>query len=80
MAAAGYDVTAFTDTISALAALEAAQWLELLITRVIFPPGQPNGVALAIMARVKKPGVKVLFAALPETREYSRTCASFWPR
>ena len=27
--AAGDDVTAFTDTISALAALEAAQWLEL---------------------------------------------------
>ena len=63
--AAGYDVTAFTDTISALAALEAAQWLELLITRVIFPPGQPNGVALARMARVKKPGVKVLFASSP---------------
>ena len=77
--AAGYDVTAFTDTISALAALEAAQWLELLITRVIFPPGQPNGVALARMARVKKPGVKVLFAALPETREHTAGLGEFLP-
>jgi CheY-like chemotaxis protein len=77
--AAGYDVTAFTDTISALAALEAAQWLELLITRVIFPPGQPNGVALARMARVKKPGVKLLFAALPETQEHTAGLGEFLP-
>jgi hypothetical protein len=56
---------------SAIEALEAAQLIEVLITRVIFPEGQPNGVSLALMARVKKPGVKVLFAALPETQKHT---------
>jgi hypothetical protein len=33
--------------------------------------GQPNGVSLALMARTKKPRVKVLFVALPETQEHT---------
>ena len=51
---------------AALDALENAQRVEVLITRVRFPPGKPNGIALALMARHKRPGIKVLFTARPE--------------
>ena len=76
---AGYEVTAFTDAMSALAALEAAQRVEVLITRAQFPEGQLNGVALALMARRKRPGVKVLFVALPETQEHTEGVGEFLP-
>jgi DNA-binding NtrC family response regulator len=68
---AGYDVAVFADSMSALAALEAAQRVEVLITRVLFPAGQPNGVSLGLMARFKRPRIKVLFVALPETLEHT---------
>jgi DNA-binding NtrC family response regulator len=54
--AAGYEVAAFTDTMLALDALETARRVEVLITRVRFAAGMPNGVALSRMARVKRPG------------------------
>jgi CheY-like chemotaxis protein len=71
LTAAGHDVLAFTSSMTAIDALEAAQQIEVLVTRVIFPNGQPNGVSLALMARTKKPRVKVLFVALPETQEHT---------
>ena len=43
---AGHDVVAFQDTMSALDAREVAQPIELLITRLQFPAGQPNRVSL----------------------------------
>jgi DNA-binding NtrC family response regulator len=43
---AGYEVVSFADSMSALDALEAAQHVEMLITRVLFPEGTPNGVTL----------------------------------
>ncbi len=79
LTAAGYDVAAFTNTIRAIGALEAAQHIEVLITRVLFPMGQPNGVALARMARMKRTGVKVLFTALPETQEHTVGVGEFLP-
>jgi DNA-binding NtrC family response regulator len=63
---AGHDVAAFANSMSALTALENAQLVEVPITRVLFPEGTPNGVALGRMARVKRPGVKVLFVEAPE--------------
>src|SRR5271155_4651531 len=68
--AAGYDVAAFGDSMSAFAALEAADRVEVLITRLLFPEGTPNGAALGRMTRLKRPGVKVLFVALPELQVY----------
>jgi DNA-binding NtrC family response regulator len=79
LVAAGHDVRAFTDTMSALKALERAQRVEVLVTRVVFPPGQPNGVSLALIARLKRPGVKVLFAAEHETREHTEGLGEFLP-
>ncbi|HME20527.1 MAG TPA: hypothetical protein VKI44_04060 [Acetobacteraceae bacterium] len=50
---AGYDVATFTDTLAATDALDKAERIvEVLITRVLFPKGQPHGVALALMARM----------------------------
>jgi DNA-binding NtrC family response regulator len=77
--AAGHDVMAFSSSMSAIDALEHAQQIEVLVTRVIFPEGQPNGVSLALMTKMKKPGVKVLFAALPETQKHTEGVGEFLP-
>lgn len=77
--AAGHDVAAYLNSLAALEALEAAQRVEVLITRVAFPEGQPNGVSLARMARVKKRGVKILFAADTRNRPYTEGIGEFLP-
>ena len=66
------DVATFPDSMTALGALEAAKRIELLITRVRFPPGQPHGVSLGLMARQKRPGLKVLLLSRPETEEFTK--------
>jgi DNA-binding NtrC family response regulator len=63
---AGYGAASFVDPMSALDALEVARTVEALITRVRFGPGKPNGIALARMARLKRPDIRVLFVAQPE--------------
>jgi DNA-binding NtrC family response regulator len=67
--AAGHEVRVFPDPLAALDALEDARRVELLITRVEFPVGRSNGAALALMARQKRPGVKVLFVCRSEYRK-----------
>lgn len=76
---AGYDVAAFVESMSALAALETAQRVEVLITRVLFPEGTPNGVALGRMTRLKRPEVKVLFVARPDTQAHTEGVGEFLP-
>ena len=78
--AAGYDAVGFQDLMSAIDALEHPKRIELLITRVRFPPGTPNGVALACMARLKRPGIKVLFTSFPEVRQHTDGIGEFLPR
>jgi DNA-binding NtrC family response regulator len=65
----GHDVATFPDPLAAWDALEAAKLTEVLVTRVEFPPGRSNGVSLALMARSKRPGIRVLFLALPKYAE-----------
>jgi DNA-binding NtrC family response regulator len=74
---AGYDVASFRDSMSALGALEMAKRVELLVTCVHFPAGQPNGVALGRMTRVKRPDVQILFIAQPETEEHTEGIGEF---
>ena len=76
---AGHDVAPFVDPMEALLALEAPQKIEILIPRIRFPPGKPNGVSLARMARAKCPWIKVLFTALPELAEFAEGVGAFMP-
>jgi DNA-binding NtrC family response regulator len=76
---AGYDVVAFADPMAALNALDTAERVEVLITRVEFEPGKINGVALALMARTKRPGIKVVFAALQEFEHHAAGLGEFMP-
>ena len=78
--AAGYDVVAFPDSMAGIDALEHPKRIELLITRVRFPAGTPNGAALARMARLKRPGIKVLFTSFPEVRQHTEGLGEFLPR
>jgi DNA-binding response OmpR family regulator len=77
---AGFDAIAIMDSMSGIDALEHPKHVELLITRVRFPSGTPNGAALARMARLKRPGIKVLFASFPEVRQHIDGLGEFLPR
>ena len=77
---AGYDAIAIMDSMSGIDALEHAEHIELLITRVRFPSGTPNGAALARMARLKRPDIKVLFAAFREVQVDTEGLGEFLPR
>jgi DNA-binding NtrC family response regulator len=76
---AGHDVTPFNDPMVALDALTEAHAVQLLITRVAFVPGKPHGIAVARMARMKLPGIKVLFTALPKYAEHAEGLGAFMP-
>jgi DNA-binding NtrC family response regulator len=67
---AGHKVVAFQEPMEALSALETAQFA-ILITRARFPVGQPNGVAMAQMARMKQPWIKVVFTIAAENLEHT---------
>jgi DNA-binding NtrC family response regulator len=75
----GHDVATFADPLAAWDALEAAQRIEVLVTRVQFPPGKPHGFALARMARSKRPTIRVLFVALPEFADDAAELGEFMP-
>ena len=76
---AGYNVAAFSDPLAALNALEKAGSVELLISRVRFDAGMPHGINLALVARTKRPGLKVLFTALPEYEALTQGIGAFVP-
>jgi DNA-binding NtrC family response regulator len=76
---AGHDVFSFVDPMDALNALDTSHLLEVLVTRVQFGLGKMNGVALARMARSRRPGIRVLFTALPEFKDYAEGLGKFMP-
>lgn len=63
----------------ALRALEGAETVELLITRVQFPVGTPHGIALVRMARQRRPGLKVIFTAREEMGEFTEDLGELIP-
>jgi len=77
--AAGHTVADFDDPMVALDALESAHQIELLITRANFGPGKLNGIALARMARIKQPDVRVLFTAISEYESHAEGLGEFLP-
>ena len=51
--------------------LKSPQRIEVLVTRVLFRPGQPHGIALANASRMTRPSLKVIFTALPEVAHHA---------
>jgi hypothetical protein len=51
---------------TALNEINAAGHFEVLITRVSFPEGKPNGASLALMLRTQYLRLKTIFAARAE--------------
>src|SRR5262249_23074597 len=64
------EVAPFSDPMRALDALDGAQTVELLITRVQYPAGKPTGIVLARMARWRRPQIRILMMAVPEAEPY----------
>ena len=77
--ASGHEVASFVDTSAAWDALEAAQRIEILVTRINFGPGKPHGIALALSARLRRPGVRVLIVARPDYAEDAAGIGLFLP-
>jgi hypothetical protein len=73
----GFDAKALADSMAALDALEGAYLIELLVTCPNFPDGKPNGVALARIARARRPGIKVLFVGPTELEHYTEGLGAY---
>ena len=75
--AQGQDALALADSMTALELLERAERLEVLVTGVDFAPGKPNGIALGRMARLKRPGIRVLFVGPADLEELADGLGAF---
>jgi CheY-like chemotaxis protein len=58
---AGYAVVQAEDYRDALKVIEGDDPVDLLLIDIVMPAGRPHGIAVANMARRRRPGVKVLF-------------------
>lgn len=76
---ATYEVATFSGSMDALRALEGAETVELLITRVRFPAGTPHGIALVRMARQRRPSLKIIFTAREEMEEFTEDLGELIP-
>ena len=68
---AGYEVTARHDPYDALSILDGAAPVDVLVTRTAFPEGRPNGISLALMARRKRRGIKIVFTSREENERFT---------
>src|ERR1700722_14183884 len=66
----GHEVVAFEQPTPAWDALATDNAVDVLITRVRFPVGNPHGVALAQWAHTNHRQIQVLFVAAPEMQAY----------
>jgi DNA-binding NtrC family response regulator len=67
---AGHRVITALDGMSALDTLDTDVGIDLLLTDLIMPAGQPHGLALANMARQRRPDLAViLMTGHPELRD-----------
>ena len=76
---AAFEVVAFADPMVALDRIEAGQCIDVVVTRVTFPEGKPNGVSLALVLRTKYSGLKVVFAARAEQIEHTEGIGELVP-
>jgi CheY-like chemotaxis protein len=69
LANAGFVVTHTSDALKALQLLDTDGRFDLLVTDIKMP-GQPHGFALANMARLRRPGIKIIYlTSYPELAE-----------
>ena len=59
--AARFDVVAVRDSFAALRLLESDRPVDMLLTDIKMPDGQPHGIALSLMARRQRPSLPVIF-------------------
>jgi DNA-binding response OmpR family regulator len=59
--AARFDVVAASDSLAALRLLDSDQRVDMLLTDIKMPEGQPHGIALSLMARRQRPSLPVIF-------------------
>jgi CheY-like chemotaxis protein len=57
---AGFDVLAVSDYIPALKHLDSGERIDVLLTDIVMP-GRVNGLALSRMARLRRPGLGVVY-------------------
>src|SRR3954465_15322162 len=57
---AGFDVLAVSDYIPALKHLDSGERIDILLTDIVMPD-RVNGLALARMARMRRPGLGVIY-------------------
>lgn len=70
IAANGHAVQAFTDPMAALAAIEQPESADILITGLRFSSAKPNGLALAMMGRMKRHSLELIFICDPADAHY----------
>ncbi len=56
-----FEVVTAVDAMEALRHLESDRRLDLLLTDIKMPHGQPHGIALSMMARMRRPKLAVIF-------------------
>jgi CheY-like chemotaxis protein len=79
LTAEGYTVACYPDALAASEAMSELNLTGLLITRASFQPGRSNGLSLAMMLKVRKPRLRVIFLAPPEMREHISDVGLFVP-
>jgi DNA-binding NtrC family response regulator len=77
--AAGFEAIGFEDPMAALDAFDADCRILVVVTRVVFPPGKPNGVAIARMVRNQRPSTAVVFVARCENAKHTEGLGAFVP-
>jgi DNA-binding NtrC family response regulator len=83
--AAGHDVAAFSDPMTALNAIEKDSRVRVLVSQIDFGTGKLNGVALSQMLRVKqitqdgKSSLRPIFLDRPEHGHHASGVGEFVP-
>ncbi|MFL5281105.1 MAG: hypothetical protein ACJ8AW_08905 [Rhodopila sp.] len=65
----GHDVAAYSDAMTAYDVLKGATQIEVLVTRAVFPPNQPHGGALIVVAGLRRPSFRTIILATPEVAD-----------
>ena len=61
LGSAGYRVTTAGDFAEAMAVIEGADPIDVLLTDVGMPPGTPHGVSIGSIARFKRPDLRLIY-------------------